>query len=177
MRKGRWFLCALLCGVVSMGLGCGEKAEKGAKAPPKPAAVAEEIIIDNRDPGFTVVSGDWGTASHGDGNGCYGEDFRYLCADRDAVGRARFIPKVAAKRTYEVSIYWSADPNRTTKQPVIVHDAEGKDHAYTVNLQQDGNQWFRLGEHVLAPEGCYIEFNNDTDEGYCNADAVRLTSK
>ena len=46
---------------------------------------------------------------------------------------------------------------------------------YTVNLQQNGNQWFRLGAHTFSvgTDG-YIEFNNDTDDGYCNADAVRL---
>ncbi|MEW6356017.1 MAG: hypothetical protein AB1696_06820 [Planctomycetota bacterium] len=181
MRQKLWtclnqLMVAVLC-LMCMA-GCGKGPTQETKAPPPTAkAPAEEIIIDNRDADFTIVSGNWGTADRTNGNGSYGEDFRYLAADRSAVGRARFIPKVSSKRIYEVCIYWSADPDRTTKQPVIVHDADGKDHAYSVNLQTEGNHWFRLGDHVFAPDGCYIEFNNDTDNGYCNADAVKFKSK
>jgi len=173
VRRRVGVVCVLLVALT----GCGEKADAPAKAPPKPKTPPEEIIIDNRDPGFKVLSGTWGTADKTDGNGCYGEDFRYLAGDPDEVGRARFTPTVSTRRVYEVFLYWSADPNRTKDQPVIVHDADGKDHTYRVNLQEHGNQWFRLGEHVFAPEGCYIEVSNDTEMGYCNADAVRLVSK
>jgi hypothetical protein len=152
--------CVLLALVLT---GCG-----GRKA-------TEEVIVDNRDPGCKVISGGWDTADRGDGNGCWGDNFLYLLADRKNVGRVRFAPNVSAKATYDVYIFWSADPNRTTDQPVIVHDANGKDTTYHVNLQQHGNQWYLLGKHEMAPSGCTIEFTNDTAEGYCNADAVRLT--
>ena len=139
-----------------------------------PSPTGQEIIIDNQDSAFTIVSGDWGTAESNDGNGSYGPDFRYLLADRSNVGVARFTPTISVAGDYTVYIWWSADPNRTTSQPVTVHDASG-DTTSSVDLQQRGNQWYQLGRHTVnAGTVGYIEFSNNTDAGYCNADAVRL---
>lgn len=135
----------------------------------------EEVIVDNLDPGCQIVSGAWDLADSSDGNGCWGTNFLYLYADRSNVGRVRFTPSVSTTAQYNVYIYWSAAANRTTAQPVVVHDANGGEMTYSVNLQQKGHQWHLLGKHTMAPTGCYIEFSNDTDSGYCNADAVRLT--
>jgi len=152
-------------------LGCIVLAGGGAICTP-----AHEIIIDNPDSEFSIIAGTWGTADTSDGNGCYGPDFRYHFADTTDVGIARFTPNITAPGPYQVYIYWSADPNRTTAQPVIVHASTG-DTTYSVNLQQHGNQWFYLGRHTFsAGTGGYIEFNTDTADGYCNADAVRLVS-
>ncbi|UCD30781.1 MAG: hypothetical protein JSV03_12560 [Planctomycetota bacterium] len=138
----------------------------------------QEIIIDNLDSEFSIVAGTWGTADTTDGSGCYGPDFRYHIADRINIGIARFTPTVMTTGSYTVYIYWSADPNRTAAQPVIVHDASG-DTTYYVNLQQSHGQWYQLGSHTFntGTDG-YIEFNTDTGAGgYCNADAVRLVSE
>ena len=144
-----------------------------ATVPVTMVVAAQQIILDNLNAGFSIVSGNWGTAGTADGNGSYGPDIRYHLADRVNIARARFTPNLAGQAPYEVSIYWSAAPNRTTAQPVVVHNADGTDSTYQVNLQQHGHQWFRLGTHTLGP-GSYVEFNTDTDAGYCNADAVRL---
>ncbi len=134
------------------------------------------VIVDNRDSACTIVTGGWDTAPTTDGNGSYGPDFLYHFADRENVGIVRFTPNVPTAGSYAVYIYWSADPDRTTDQPVIVHDATG-DTTYHVNLQEHGHQWFELGRHTFdAGTAGYIEFNTDTDDGYCNADAVRLVA-
>ena len=131
--------------------------------------------MDNDGPGFSTLSGDWGTAESTDGNGSYGPDFRYILADQTNVARARFAAGVASEGNYEVCIWWSAAPNRTTSQTVIVHDAYGNNTTYHVNLQENGNGWFFLGNHTLSPTDSYVEFNSDTAAaGYCNADAVRF---
>lgn len=135
-----------------------------------------EVIVDNRDPGFAVINGEWGIAESDDGNGSWGPDFRYAFADREDVRIARFFPNLTAAGSYAVYIWWSAESDRTTDQPVIVHSATG-DTTYHVNLQQNGAQWFLLGHHTFnAGNAGYIEFNTDTADGYCNADAVRLVS-
>ncbi len=159
----QWALLSVLALSLPIVVGC-----EGASAP-------REVIVDNRDGGFGIIAGDWGVGDPTDGNGCYGADFRYHFADRDDVGRAHFVPNVPERGWYDVYIYWSAAPNRTTDQPVIVHDANGDDTVFHVNLQQHGNQWYWLSRLLFAPgTDCYIEFNTDTDDGYCNADAVRL---
>jgi len=140
------------------------------------APAAEEIVVDNLDPGFAIIAGDWGEAGTSDGNGSYGPDFRYHLADRDNVGIARFTPTITRAGSYAVYIYWSADPNRTTAQPVIVH-GEGGDTTYHVNLRQHGRQWFLLGHCTFAAgTGGYVQFTTETDSGYCNADAIRLVA-
>ena len=180
-NKGRafWHLAARLAGWES-GLSAVREASRRIPAPAPVSSAAQapspsprEIVIDNRDPGCRIMSGGWDTSDTTDGNGSFGEDFLYLHAG-DEPGAVRFTPEIGSAGRYLVYIYWSADPNRTTGQPVIVHDASGE-KTYTVNLQQNGNQWFRLGTHTfgVGTDG-YIEFNNHTDEGYCNADAVRL---
>lgn len=141
-----------------------------------PRTPSQEIILDNLDAGFSVVAGVWDTAGTDDGNGSYGPDFRYHYADQVNIGVARFTPTIAQGGSYAVYIYWSADPNRTSSQPVIVHSAGG-DTSYTVNLQEYGNQWRLLGSHTFnAGTSGYIDFTTNTASGYCNADAVRLVS-
>jgi hypothetical protein len=150
--------------VLAMGMGVGNCQNQPT-----------EVIVDNRDAGCTIEAGNWDTAATTDGNGCYGPDFLYSLADRVNFGRVRFTPDVPATGTYTVAIYWSAAANRTTDQPVIVHAANG-DTTYHVNLQLYGHQWYTLGQHTFnAGAAGYIEFSTDTDAGYCNADAVRLT--
>ncbi|MHC4444232.1 MAG: golvesin C-terminal-like domain-containing protein [Planctomycetota bacterium] len=144
-------------------------------SPTPPPSAAQEIIIDNLDPESVVVAGDWETVGSDDGNGSYGPDFLYHFSDQVNVGIVRFTPTITTAGSYTVYIYWSAGSNRTTAQPVVVHDAAGNT-TYNVNLQQDGNQWYELGSHTFnAGTGGYIEFNTNTSAaGYCNADAVRL---
>jgi hypothetical protein len=174
-RRLAAIVCFGLCVTVAAA-GCRSRIDQGDRTKPTTtSAPVEELIIDNHDPGCKIISGQWELAGSSDGNGSWKEDFLYLLADRKNVGRVRFAPAVSTKAVYDVSIYWSADQNRTTDQPVIVHDANGKDTTYRVNLRQHGRQWYALGKHIMAPSGCWIEFTNDTDEGYCNADAVRLT--
>lgn len=136
-----------------------------------------EIIVDNQDSGVEQIPpASWDTAPSNDGNGSYGTDFLYHEADQVNVAVVRFTPNITTAGSYRVDIYWSADPNRTTDQPVIVHHAGG-DTTYHVNLQQYGNQWRTLGSHTFnAGTGGYIDFTTDTESGYCNADAVRLVS-
>ncbi len=162
------------CGKVLLGLGVTCLCVSGSTC--WPTLQHLEVIVDNQDAGFAIVSGTWGTADTSDGNGCYGPDFRYHLADRSSVGVASFTPVIPQTGSYAVYIYWSADPNRTTSQPVIVNHADGVAN-YTVNLQQHGNQWYLLGSHTFnAGVGAAILFTTDTDAGYCNADAVRLVS-
>ena len=138
-----------------------------------------ELIVDNLDSGCSIIAGGWDTSDSGDGNGSYGPDFLYHEADQENVGTVRFRPRITTAGSYRVDIYWSADPNRTTAQPVIVKDAKGKT-VYHVDLQRHGNQWFTLGHHTFnvaaGGYGGYIDFTSDTEDGYCNADAVRLVS-
>lgn len=155
---------ALLGGITLAGCGGG-----GGGAP-------VEIIIDNLDSGAAVVAGNWDSASADNGNGAYGTDFLYSYADQSNVGVVRFTPNIATAGSYRVDIYWSADTDRTSDQPVIVHHAGG-DTTYHVNLQQHGHQWFTLGSHTFnAGTGGHIDFTTNTASGYCNADAVRLVS-
>ncbi len=135
-----------------------------------------EIIMDNADATGVTITGNWQTAGAGDGNGCYGADFLYLHSD-EAAGTVRFTPTIETAGTYGVYIFWSAAANRTINQPVTVHDSTGTDETYHVNLQENGNAWYYLGDHAfgVGTDG-YVEFSNQTggEAGFCNADAVRF---
>jgi len=163
MTRSVWlFLFAFVAGITLAGCGGG--------------ASHIVIVIDNTDPAVSVIGSAWDTAPSTDGNGSYGPDFLWHEPDQVNVSTVRYTPTIETAGSYRVDIYWSADPNRTADQPVIVHDNSG-DTTYHVNLKQHGHQWFTLGTHTFdAGTSGYIDFTTDTAEGYCNADAVRLVS-
>lgn len=150
-------------------------AHDGSAASVDDVTVTVGMAIDNADAAFSAIEGTWDLSPTTDGNGCWGPDFAYAYSTPpDPLARARFTLDLATAATYDISVYWSAAENRTTAQPIIVHDSSGADHTYYVNLRLNGNEWFPLGTLTLGP-GSYIEFTTQTtSEGYCNADAIRL---
>ncbi|RCX21679.1 fibronectin type III domain protein [Fontibacillus phaseoli] len=123
--------------------------EVGNESPPSreirvetPVDQRLDIIVDNRDPGFSVEGG-WQSSTYSASR--YGED--YMHDGREAGKRANWTPNLPQAGEYNVYMLWNASPNRTSKAGVeIIHD-EGSNSEVTVNQTQNDNQWVWLGKY------------------------------
>ena len=130
--------------------------------------------MDNSDPGFSILNGDWGTCQAGNCEGvAYGADFRYA-----AVGCqkcvAQYKIRVAVTGTYDVWAWWPMGADRAIDTPYrIISDKHSKE--VKVDQRHTGNIWYRLGTlNFNAGEVVMIEVTG-TQSGYVKIDAVAIS--
>ncbi len=126
--------------------------------PPLPSATSTtasvpeiEIIVDNRDPGFTST----GTWFVGDGGQSYQGDCAW--APRGIQNIAYVRPDLPLAGAYEVFAWWCGDPNHDQSQraQIQVYPTLGRVATYPVlvNLQENAGQWNSLGTYYLETNG------------------------
>jgi hypothetical protein len=140
------------------------------------AATAQTIIVDNSDPGFSVLSQTWSTGTSAPGH--WGPDYRYrqTTASGAAFGEVEWRPNLPAAGAYQVAIYYPQGGNRANDAPFTVYHADGAD-VFPVDQQQNGGQWNVLGtfEFNAGNDGC-VRLSNDANPTVVIADAVSFTS-
>jgi len=133
------------------------------------------IVVD--DPQATLTGAWSGSSSMGK---WVGSSYQHDGNVRDGKSVARFEAKLPQAGVYEVRLSYSANPNRATNVPVVVHHAGGE-QAVVVNQKQapeiDG-LFVSLGEFEFSTEGpaAVVLSNRDVD-GYVIADAVQWLAK
>ncbi len=140
------------------------------EAPPPRAGV---LVIDNADPGFAVLSGDWGECWGKDCSGTpYGESFRFAdpgCADCQAL----FVLTVSTAGDYDVWAWWPGGEDRATDTPFVISYG-GDEYTAEVDQRNNGDGWFWLAT-LSFPAGPVRIVVGGVESGYANADAVALT--
>ncbi len=132
----------------------------------------QDIIIDN--PSASRI-GTWTTAT--DAPTKYGDDY-LLGACSPSTGRiVRWIPDIDIPGLYQVSVWYPADTNRSTKAPYTIVYSGGST-TVQVNQTTGGGQWHVLGllPFVAGTSG-YVQLSNGTGESastYICADAARF---
>ncbi|MFB3896318.1 MAG: sialate O-acetylesterase [bacterium] len=132
----------------------------------------KDIIIDNSDPEFSIISGTWGTNNLAGG---YGANYRYHITTT-ANDIVRWTPDIFTPGYYRVSIWYSASTNRANNVPITINAQSGST-TILINQRINGSQWFNLGNFAFdAGTTGYIELSDNAEFGkYVIADAVRLT--
>jgi hypothetical protein len=134
----------------------------------------KDIIVDNTDPGFAVISGTWGTNNLAGG---YGPDYRYHTTTTGTeIDTVRWIPNITIPGYYRVSVWCLATSNRAHNTPVTIISNSGST-TILINQTINGSQWFSLGvfPFSIGTTG-YIELSDNAELGkYVIADAVRFT--
>jgi hypothetical protein len=97
-----------------------------------------EIIIDNRDSGYTE-SGTWGESGS---SGEYNDSSRYT---NTSGHYATWTPDLPDAGTYKVYVWYSYWSTRDTNAKYIVHHSGG-DAVFRLNQQVNYSQWVELGE-------------------------------
>ncbi|MER7363811.1 exo-alpha-sialidase [Nonomuraea wenchangensis] len=143
-------------------------------APSQPD-VREEVVVDNDELGYQVVSGTWsagtGVAGYRGGN--------YRSAPAGTGARVvRWRPVVPRAGDYEVQVSYTAHENRASNAPYTVTHAGGTtvvrvDQRKPGTPEPRGGSWVSLGTFRMAAGLAAIELS-DAADGTVIADAVRL---
>ena len=139
-------------------------------SPTAPPLSDIEIIVDNRDPGFSTT-GWWFT---GDGGHSYNGDCAW--APRGIQNIAYVEPELPVNGAYEIFAWWCGDPNHDQSRRALiqVYPTVGRVATYRayVNLQENAGQWNSLGTYYLQENG-FLSVDGNL-EGNVVADAFRF---
>lgn len=174
-----WGVAALV--VVAAGIGGGFAAGLWTfPSPAKESPVTPEgsagrgFVVDNADPGFLTVAGDWGICTDGDCEGvCYGEEFRWARPGCRAC-QARFDFTVPTAGEHDLWTWWPRGEDRATDTPFIILQG-GEPITVTVDQRHEGNAWYRLGAFTFEQGESASIIVAGSDSGYANADAIAVT--
>jgi len=141
------------------------------------ALQAQTVIVDNADPGFTVLTGEWSTGTTAPGH--WGADYRFRTTTGygTPIGEVEWRPNLPHAGAYQVAIYYPQGTNRANNAPFTVHHAGGAT-TFLVNQQQNGGQWNVLGTFTFAAGTAgYVTLSNDANPSVVIADAVSFTAE
>ncbi|MBF9131303.1 DUF1906 domain-containing protein [Plantactinospora sp. S1510] len=139
----------------------------GQPEPPQWSSTVDNTTADR----FTA-SANWGTSAYSSQR--YGTDYRF--ADPvSASDVAWYRVNIPATASYEISVWYPADPGYNDSTPYIVATTTGN-QTVRVNQRTNGGQWVSLGVFSLAAgDGDKVGVSRWTSgTGYVIADAVRL---
>jgi hypothetical protein len=137
----------------------------------KSPLVKEEgkILVDDEDPGFTILSGPW---THYPEEGCYGTIVRASLLPHGA-GEVRWTLTIPEDGQYEVFARWIEASSQATDAPYAVHHGKGVT-TVRVNQQKNGRTWNSLGTYSFSKDTpAVITLSNDA-HGWVIADAIKL---
>lgn len=151
-----------------------------AAVAPRPAA-AQDLIIDNVDPGFSVVQGTWSTGTSATNK--YGADYRFITSAVGSGGppsaRVEWRPTITTPGSYEVSVWYNhaatAPNNRPVDARYTVHHPGGS-QTFVINQEINGGQWTVLGTFALnAGTAARVDLTDQCELGQAViADAARF---
>ncbi|MBE1491916.1 golvesin C-terminal-like domain-containing protein [Plantactinospora soyae] len=136
-------------------------------------AQAWSSTVDNTTAGRFTASASWGTSTYSSQR--YGTDYRFAdpVLSSDVAWYKVNIPTTAS---YEVSVWYAADPGYNDATPFIVASTSGN-QTVRVNQRANGGRWVSLGVFALtAGDENKVGVSRWTSgTGYVVADAVRVT--
>ncbi|MBX3473094.1 MAG: N-acetylmuramoyl-L-alanine amidase [Planctomycetes bacterium] len=137
---------------------------------------SNDRIVDNVDPGFSVVSGSWSTGTSAAGK--YGADYRFAgnTTGGAPTAVAEWRPNLPTGGDYEVAVYYPAGTNRADNAPFTVTHANGTS-TVPVNQQINGGAWVVLGTYpFFSGTSGHVRLGNNCNPSVVLADAVRFRS-
>jgi Periplasmic copper-binding protein (NosD) len=138
-------------------------------------ADAAEIVIDNAAPGVQDISGgrmftgSWCASSAANG---YVAGSLYSCGS--AVDTYRWTPAIVNADQYDVYVWWSTHPNRSSTVPIAVNHADGST-VKNFDEKVPGGQWILHGRYrfTVGTTG-FVQVS--AANGQAAADAVRFVT-
>lgn len=136
---------------------------------------SNDRVVDNTDPGFSVVSGSWTSGTSAAGK--YGADYRFAGTTAGAATAVtEWRPNLPEGGDYEVSVWYPAGTNRADNAPFTVTHANGST-TVPVNQQLNGGGWVSLGTFpFFTGTYGYVRLGNNANPSVVLADAVWFRS-
>ncbi|MER7456641.1 glycoside hydrolase domain-containing protein [Micromonospora sp. NPDC126480] len=131
------------------------------------------VTVDNATAGGFTASANWGTSTYSSQR--HGADYRFA-GPTPVSDLAWFRAALPATDSYEVSVWYPADPGYNDSTPYLVATTGGN-QTVRVNQRVNGGRWVSLGVFTLAAgDGNKVGVSRWTSgTGYVIADAVRIT--
>jgi hypothetical protein len=123
-----------------------------------------EVIVDNGEAG-TSSTGTWRSSG---GANPYGSESLYS-KNRGAT----YTFEAAIGGVYEVSLWWTERPSRSTSVPVEIYDGDTLLDTVLVNQKTQGGQWNVLGTYTFSGTAGVTVVSEGSSYSTC-ADAVRF---
>lgn len=139
-------------------------------------AAAQTVIVDDADPGFSVLSADWTWSDATPGHWGTGYQFRTTTGFGNSFGEVEFRPDLPTTTTYEVAVWYTQGSNRAPDAPFTIH-YNGGSQTIDVDQRVNGQQWFVLGSFPFAAGTAgRVTLSNDAAASVVIADAVRFVA-
>ena len=146
-----------------------------------------ETIIDDSDPGFSIITGSWSETSYDSGSrkttGPYYHDWGSGCHESDGGGdQARWDLPISATDTftYTVSAWWPAEPEAVNWNSSVTYEVfvgETVVASSTLDQRIGGDEWNQVAEVQLVPgDAPYLRMTCGGGD-LCIADALLLRSQ
>jgi len=136
-----------------------------------PPVTIDPVVVDD-DASNVTYTGTWTRATDTEVSQRYGPSFRYASAG-SGNATAIFRPTLPVAGTYQVSAWWTTNPNRATNSPFTIHSNAG-DTTVACNQEVNGGMWNTLGTFTFdAGTTGYVKLTNAANE-YVIADAVQF---
>ncbi len=130
------------------------------------------IVIDDAD---ARAEGVWAVSASVPG--FIGHGYAHDGNERKGQCRLRFSAKIPAAGEYELRFAYTANPNRATNAPVVVHHRDGESRQKVNQRQQPpiDKRFISLGKFRWdAGDHAVLTLSNDDTDGHVVADAVQL---
>ncbi len=136
----------------------------------------QSVVVDNVDPGFSILSGNWSLGTTASGR--YGADYYFHITTgfgEQTIGEVEWRPTLPVGGVYEVAVYYPQGSNRAADAPFTVYAANGT-QPVEVNQQTAGGQWNALGTFQFqAGSSGSVRLSSDAGPNVVIGDAVRFT--
>jgi len=129
------------------------------------AHATTDIILDNNSPG-TTSTGTWQPSS---GANSFGSQSLY---SREVGATYTYTMPISASGTYDVNLWWTTWPNRSTEVAIDITHRDGTDRVF-INQQQNGGQWNTIGSWFFDTDVIVTIHSSSTNKS-TNADALQL---
>jgi uncharacterized lipoprotein YddW (UPF0748 family) len=141
-----------------------------------PTGAGTTIIIDNSDPGFSVITGSWTTGTSSTDK--YGADYRFAnTTTGSATASCSWTPNIASAGTYDIKIWYPKGTNRATNAPFTVN-YQGGSVAASADQTGNGGKWNLIASArpFAAGTGGNVTLTNVANNSVVMADAVEFVS-
>jgi uncharacterized lipoprotein YddW (UPF0748 family) len=137
-------------------------------------AATQTVTVDNGDPEFTILYGEWNTGAYGNP---YGEDYHWALTSGYGAPPAEveWRPALPAAGEYQVATWYVEGWNRADNATFTVHHVDGATPV-EVNQQINGETWHSLGMFPFeSGTSGFVTLHNDANPSVVIADAVRFS--
>jgi len=135
--------------------------------PPPPPPAGIEVIVDNKDAGFTKL-GTWSESSSS------GEYLASSLVSSTLGKTATWSANLTAAGNYQVYAWWAASSNRVANAPYRIATASGP-VTVTASQKVNGGKWNLLGSYGFNAGATTVTLTHPGGSGlYSSADAVRF---